>query len=202
MTREFFIAIDPITTVHMGICNAPNTLRRAAALAEAVKERHQAFMSDPSNLQEYAAMHYMERPAEVQGVGIPGRQADVLRSLSAVVFAVHPYVVAYCCRNDCLRCVQAYVFLTVICRLLQRQRRISTLLRKKKKPQSQCTGSTPTRPTCLRGEAKPLYVSVSMRLTMSHRARRQCRVRGGVYPPWTICCWELMRCCGCPRQAV
>jgi hypothetical protein len=123
MTREFFIAIDPITTVHMGICNAPNTLRRAAALAEAVKERHQAFMSDPSNQQEYAAMHYMERP---------GRQADVLRSLSAVVFAAHPYVVAYCCRNDCLRCVQAYVFLTVICRLLQRQRRSNNLLRKKK----------------------------------------------------------------------
>jgi hypothetical protein len=60
MTREFFIAIDPITTVHMGICNAPNTLRRAAALAEALRSRHKEFTEDPENLSEYAAMHYMD----------------------------------------------------------------------------------------------------------------------------------------------
>lgn len=60
MTREFFIAIDPITAVHMGICNAPRTLQRAEALAEALKDRHKAFMQDPRNLSEYAAMHYMD----------------------------------------------------------------------------------------------------------------------------------------------
>lgn len=60
MTREFFIAIDPITAVHMGICNAPQTLQRAEALAEALRTRHSAFMRDPRNLAEYAAMHYMD----------------------------------------------------------------------------------------------------------------------------------------------
>lgn len=66
MTREFFIAIDPITTVHMGICNAPDTLARAHALAAALRARHRDFMEDPGNLPEYAAIHYMD--AEVRAM--------------------------------------------------------------------------------------------------------------------------------------
>lgn len=60
MTREFFIAIDPITTVHMGICNAPQTIARARALVTAIKNRHDEFMNDSDNEEEYVATHYME----------------------------------------------------------------------------------------------------------------------------------------------
>jgi hypothetical protein len=60
MTREFFIAIDPITSVHMGLCNAPNTIHRAKALAQAIRDRHREFMEDENNFPEYAAMHYLD----------------------------------------------------------------------------------------------------------------------------------------------
>lgn len=63
MTREFFIAIDPITTVHMGICNSADTLTRAAALAGALRDRHEDFMHGEENLKEHAATHYMDPEA-------------------------------------------------------------------------------------------------------------------------------------------
>ena len=65
MTREFFIAIDPITTVHMGICNAPQTLARAHALAAALRARHGDFLQGEENLKEHAATHYMEPQARL-----------------------------------------------------------------------------------------------------------------------------------------
>ena len=60
MTREFFIAIDPITTLHMGLCNSPSTLRRAKALAVAVQKYHDNFLDDEENVKEYEAIHYTE----------------------------------------------------------------------------------------------------------------------------------------------
>ena len=63
MTREFFIAIDPITTVHMGICNSKNTLDRASSLARALRDRHTDFMQGEENLKEHAATHYMDPDA-------------------------------------------------------------------------------------------------------------------------------------------
>ncbi len=63
MTREFFIAIDPITTVHMGICNSNDTLARAASLVRALRDRHEDFMHGEENLKEHAATHYMDPEA-------------------------------------------------------------------------------------------------------------------------------------------
>jgi len=63
MTREFFIAIDPITTVHMGICNSNDTLARASSLARALRDRHDDFMHGEENLKEHAATHYMDPEA-------------------------------------------------------------------------------------------------------------------------------------------
>lgn len=81
MTREFFIAIDPITTVHMGICNAPQTVARARALVKALKHRHDEFIEDSDNEEEYVATHYME-PQARQFVA-QHRAASRLASLSA-----------------------------------------------------------------------------------------------------------------------
>jgi hypothetical protein len=85
MTREFFIAIDPITSVHMGLCNAPDTIHRAKALAQAIRDRHQEFVEDEDNFPEYAAMHYLDpsvkKTAEMKGLGT---------------------VASFLCRCDCL----------------------------------------------------------------------------------------------------
>jgi hypothetical protein len=60
LTREFFIALDPITSLHLGICNAPLTVMRAEKLAAALRRVHEAFKTDPANLQEYKLRHYTE----------------------------------------------------------------------------------------------------------------------------------------------
>lgn len=82
MTREFFIAIDPITTVHMGICNAPQTIARAKALVAALKSRHLEFMEDSDNEEEYVATHYMDPQARLNVT--QQRAAKRLASLPAV----------------------------------------------------------------------------------------------------------------------
>jgi hypothetical protein len=202
MTREFFIAIDPITTVHMGICNAPNTLRRAAALAEAVKERHQAFMSDPGNLQEYAAMHYMERPAEVQGVGTPGRQAGVLRSLSAVVFAAQPFCV-------CLLLPQRLSPLCTTVRVshsglsfpAEAEKDQHSSAQKEKTPKSVYRVNPNETYVSARGGETAVCVSFDEADNVPQSASSVQGTRGNL-PSLEGCCWELMRCCGHPRQAV
>jgi gamma-glutamyl:cysteine ligase YbdK (ATP-grasp superfamily) len=89
MTREFFIAIDPITTVHMGICNAPKTLSRARALAAAIRSRHREFTDDPDNLPEYAAMHYMDKEVRKYFAERDGQQ--VAGSICVVTLHVHSF---------------------------------------------------------------------------------------------------------------
>jgi hypothetical protein len=59
MTREMFISIDPITSMHMGLCNCPRTADRAQKLGAALQAYHDEYLSDPANYAEYVAQHYM-----------------------------------------------------------------------------------------------------------------------------------------------
>ena len=61
-TREFFVAIDPITSLHMGICNCDDTYNKATRLADEISKQHAAFAENPETLDEWKAVNYMSSP--------------------------------------------------------------------------------------------------------------------------------------------
>lgn len=61
LTREFFIAIDPITSLHMGICKCQETIDRAKRLSEVIRKRlHDYLSSNEENRKNYRDAHYSE----------------------------------------------------------------------------------------------------------------------------------------------